>query len=166
MNKIKYSTYVLSLIIATNVFAVTEQIDSAQKFLNTPLKNTDVIINNQSIITDKPTSALAPNKELKLGYKIYKLVINYVGYISTSKYVLLNAKRIWIKLMMDNDLYCVTSTNYSYAIIKTINDNKLMQILDKIKARKDVTFNNIQFDKELKNKIISIYGSFEDFKNI
>ena len=69
MNKIKYSTFVLSLIIATNVFAVTEQIDSAQKFLNTPLKNTDVIINNQSIITDKPTSALAPNKELKLGYK-------------------------------------------------------------------------------------------------
>lgn len=96
-------------------------------------------------------------KGSSIGYKLYKLMINKFGYISSNKNASPDALNLWHNLLMDDDLYCITSNFFSYAIYKKINDYKLIEIIDNVKNRKEV--DEIQYDDDLKEyyyKITSI----------
>ena len=98
-------------------------------------------------------------QNLGLGYKLYKEVIKRYGYITSTKAgTKENALRIWYNLMFDYDLYCYTSLTDSGAILKTYIDIK--NVLDQLKSK------NLEFDSELKQKIIELYGSLENYKNV
>lgn len=100
-------------------------------------------------------------KGLNIGYKIYKLMVQKYDYI-TSKYGLSNfAKNLWYKFMVDSDYYCFTSNLYSGIINKDLSDNRLHQILEDIRPINKV---NIEYDDKLKEKIILLYGSIENYK--
>jgi len=90
-------------------------------------------------------------KGLSIGYKIYKLVISKVGWVTSDRYSSKHAYNLWYNLLQDEDLYCFTSSMMSGLISKKLDDNKLKEIVSKIK-------NNsleIEFDDELKEKIKS-----------
>ena len=61
--------------------------------------------------------------------------------------------------MMDPDLYCYTSKTDSGVIIKSLPDDKIKEFLDKIKDKELI------FDDELIEKVVQLYGSFENYKN-
>lgn len=104
-------------------------------------------------------------KGCSIGYKLYKLIINYYDYISSNKYASSDAINLWYNLLQDNNLYCITSNHFSYAINKNINNEKIKIILNKIKNRKEILFDEVQFDDDTKLKIDEIFGSFENYKN-
>lgn len=90
-----------------------------------------------------------------LGYKLYKMVIIRYGYITTAIGLSTLAKNVWYNLMLDNDFYCFTSKKISGVITKGVENSKIKECLDKLK-----TLNyKIDFDEELKNKIVEIYGT-------
>lgn len=103
---------------------------------------------------------------LKLGYKLYKFIINNFDYITSNKYSSIYAKNIWFNLMCDNDYHCFTSLLYSGVILKNVNDIKLKKILDNIKIYISSIYdmNDIIFDDILKEKINTIYGDIELYK--
>jgi hypothetical protein len=112
--------------------------------------------NNQNII-DTETHLPDILKGSSIGYKLYKLLINKFTYISSNKNISPDALNLWYNLLMDDDLYCITSNFFSYAIDKKINDHKLIEIINKVKNRKEV--DEVQYDDDLKEyyyKITSI----------
>lgn len=98
-------------------------------------------------------------KDMRLGYKLYKLVINKYKYITSKIGDSDDAKKIWYYLMQDDDLYCFTSNNISGVILKTCTDDELKKFLDSL-----IGYQNIEFDNELKQKIIEFYGNINYYK--
>lgn len=99
-------------------------------------------------------------QKMSLGYKLYKLVINKYKYITSKLGVRDDAKKIWYYLMQDSDLLCFTSNNISGVILKSCSDDEIKDILDKL-----IGINyDIEFDDELKNKIITIYKNLNFYK--
>ncbi len=96
---------------------------------------------------------------LGIGYKIYKFIIQKYEYITSDKNASLSAIRLWRFLLLDSDLLCYTSTEYSGVALKTINDEKLKLMLNYIKNR-DI----IQVDKFLEKRIEKIYGTLDTYK--
>jgi|ERR1035437_3603464 hypothetical protein len=92
-------------------------------------------------------------KGCSIGYKLYKLVIRYYGWISSNKAASDDAINLWYNLIQDDDLYCITSNYFSYAIDKKISDNDIKDIFVGIKKRNEIPFDQIQFDDDLKSKI-------------
>ena len=103
--------------------------------------------NNQNII-DTETHLPDILKGSSIGYKLYKLLINKFSYISSNKNISPDALNLWYNLLMDDDLYCITSDFFSYAIDKKINDHKLIEIINNVKNRKEV--DEVQYDDDLK----------------
>lgn len=88
-------------------------------------------------------------KGSSIGYKLYKLVISKFGYISSDRRASDDALNLWYNLLQDNDLYCITSNYFSYAIDKTINDSELKNIIDNVKLRND-NITDVIYDDDLK----------------
>jgi len=94
-------------------------------------------------------------KGLRLGYKLYKLVINNVLYITSNNYTSDDAINIWYYLMIDKDFFCFTSKTFSGVIHKKSTDNIIKDVLEKIKNK------DLIFDDELTEKITQLYGSMD-----
>ena len=103
---------------------------------------------------------------LGVAYKLYILLINYFGYISSDVNSSTLAKNLWFSLVQDQRIYCITSKYYSYLICKKLNNDSLKYILDILIERKEkiVSLEDIVFDNDIKEKIIEIYGSLEFYK--
>ena len=85
---------------------------------------------------------------LSIGYKLYKLVINKFGWVTSDRYSSQHAYNLWYNLLQDIDLYCFTSNMMSGLISKIISDDDLKSVIDRFKDIKD-----IEFDDELMNKL-------------
>lgn len=86
-------------------------------------------------------------KGSSIGYKLYKLLINKFDYISSNKHASPDALNLWYNLLMDDDLYCITSSYFSYAIDKKISDDKLKEIIDNVKNRNEVK--KVEYDDDI-----------------
>ena len=92
-----------------------------------------------------------------LGYNLYKLIIDKNNYVTSNRHSSEEAYNLWYNLLQDDNLYAITSNTISVLIKKDIDDITLKGILDKIKQRE------LEFDDDLKLKIVKIYGSLEQF---
>lgn len=90
-------------------------------------------------------------RNMRLGYKLYKMIINKYKYITSKIGASDDAKKIWYYLMQDSDLLCFTSNNISGVILKSCSDIEIKEFLDKLKG-----YNGLEFDDELKNKIVEL----------
>lgn len=99
-----------------------------------------------------------PLRRLSLGYKLYKLVITDVGYVTSNRYSTPDAHHIWYNLMLDPDLYCFTSTFESGVIHKAVPDDVMRKVLEGVRGR------DLIFDGEIRKKIIEFYGSMDIYK--
>jgi hypothetical protein len=70
-------------------------------------------------------------------FNIYYLLTKYFGYISSNKYCSDDAKNLWYSYMKKDNLYCVTSDFFSYAIDVNVSNEKLIEIYNQVKNRKD-----------------------------
>ena len=86
-------------------------------------------------------------KGSSIGYKLYKLLINKFGYISSNKHASPDALNLWYNLLMDDDLYCITSNYFSYVIDKKISDDKLKEIIANVKNRNEVK--KVEYDDDI-----------------
>ena len=98
---------------------------------------------------------------LNIGYKIYKLVINKLNYISSRNNVTKFSKNIWYKLLQDPEYYSITTkNNFSCVIRKNITNSELKIIInnirDDIKKQYDINFNDLIFDKKLKIRLCQL----------
>jgi len=96
------------------------------------------------------TIYLLPNnlQGLRLGYKIYKLLLNKkVKYLMGLRHSSNKAKNIWSYLLLDNDVYSGTNKEFNIIINKNISDKYLFDILDKINVL------NIKYDDDLNERI-------------
>ena len=91
-----------------------------------------------------------------LGYNLYKLIINNNDYISSNKYSEKAAYNLWYNLLQDDKLYGITSNSISVVIKKNISNDRLVEILD-------IFPKDLEYDDELKQKIIEIYGSMDAY---
>jgi len=98
-------------------------------------------------------------RNMRIGYKLYKMIINKYKYITSKIGVSDDAKKIWYYLMQDSDLLYFTSNNISGVILKTCNDTEIKDFLDKLKGYKD-----LEFDNELKQKIMNFYNDLDYYK--
>ena len=89
---------------------------------------------------------------LSIAYKLYKLIIKRVGWITSDRYSSQQSYNLWYNLLQDKDLYCFTSNIMSGLIDKSISDNKLLEISKNIKK---LSF-DIELDDELKEKLKEI----------
>lgn len=92
-------------------------------------------------------------KGSSIGYKLYKTFIDHYGYISSNKAASDDALNLWYNLLQDEELYCITSNYFSYAISKSISDIELKSLIEKVKSRKEVPVDEIQFDDDIQLKI-------------
>jgi hypothetical protein len=99
-------------------------------------------------------------RNMRLGYKLYKMIIDKYKYITSKIGVSDDAKKIWYYLMQDSDLLCFTSNNISGVILKSCSDLEIKEFLDKLKGYKD-----LEFDDELKQKIIKFYNDLDYYKH-
>jgi hypothetical protein len=72
-------------------------------------------------------------------FNIYYLLTKHFGFISSNRYSSEDAKNLWYSYMKRENLYCVTSDFFSYAIDYNISDIQLKNIYDQIENRKDYT---------------------------
>jgi hypothetical protein len=86
-------------------------------------------------------------KGSSIGYKLYKLLINKFDYISSNKHASPDALNLWYNLLMDDDLYCITSNYFSYVIDKKISDDKLKEIIANVKNRNEVK--KVEYDDDI-----------------
>jgi len=93
-----------------------------------------------------------------LGYKLYKYLIDKYGFITSAIGLSDDAKNIWYKLMLDNELYCFSSNVISGVISKDKDNIFIKECLDRLKKY------DLIFDDELKEKIKEIYGTLELYK--
>lgn len=98
-------------------------------------------------------------RNMRLGYKLYKFVIYKYKYITSKIGASPDAKNIWYFLMQDSDLLCFTSNNISGVILKKCSDQEIKEFLDKLKGYQD-----LEFDDELKEKILEFYGDINYYK--
>ena len=95
-------------------------------------------------------------RNMRLGYKLYKMIINKYKYITSKIGASDDAKKIWYYLMQDSDLLCFTSNNFSGVILKSCDDAEIKDFLDKLKGYKELIF-----DDELKQKVIEFYNDLD-----
>jgi hypothetical protein len=117
----------------------------------------NVDINNFNRI-DFEKGIPAELRGIGLAYKIYKVVINHYGFITSDKNSSIEAQNIWYNLMLDKDLLCYTSNIISGVILKTLDNERIKNILEYLKGKEVI------FDDELKEKIKEIYGSMDIYK--
>lgn len=98
-------------------------------------------------------------RNMRLGYKLYKFVIYKYKYITSKIGASPDAKNIWYFLIQDSELLCFTSYNISGVILKTCNDEEIKEFLDKLKGYQD-----LEFDDELKEKVLEFYGDINYYK--
>jgi len=113
---------------------------------------------NHLNLIDFAEGIFEPLRGFGLGYKLYKLIIEKFNYITSNKYSTTFAYNIWYNLMMDKDLYCFTSKLESGVINKKSSDDIIKYVLDNIR------YKDIDFDNELTEKIIELYGSVDIYK--
>ena len=89
---------------------------------------------------------------LGVAYKLYKMTIDNVKFITSDRYSSLSAYNLWYSLLQDNELYCFTSNLRSGLISKKINNDELVNIIDKVK----IGVNDIEYDDELIEKLNNI----------
>jgi hypothetical protein len=119
----------------------------------------EISLNKSNLnLIDIPDGLPVNLRNLGLGYKLYKLVIEKNGFITSNRFCNDNAKNIWYYLMLDRDLYCYTSYVNSGVIDKKLNNKEIKKILDNIQNL------DVYFDDELQEKIIEIYGSVDIYK--
>ncbi len=99
-------------------------------------------------------------KNMRLGYKLYKLVISKYKYITSKIGASPDAKKIWYYLMQDSDLLCFTSNNMSGVILKSCSNNEIKYFLEQLKGIKY----DLEFDDELKEKILMIYDDLNYYR--
>lgn len=99
-------------------------------------------------------------RNMRLDYKLYKFVIYKYKYITSKIGASPDAKNIWYFLMQDSDLLCFTSNNISGVILKNCSDQEIKEFLDKLKGYQD-----LEFDDELKEKVLKFYGDINYYKN-
>lgn len=80
-------------------------------------------------------------KGIGLGYKCYKALTKYLGWISSQADASVDAVNVWKKLIRDNDFYSAVSNNSVVIIDKDINKEKIKDILLKF-----LEFNEINVD--------------------
>ena len=90
-------------------------------------------------------------KGLSLGYKLYKFILDKVGFIMSDYSSSTDSKNLWFNLLKDDVVYSGTNKYYSIIIKKDIDNSNLKSLLDKI-----YKFNLI-YDNDLKIKIKEIY---------
>jgi len=100
-------------------------------------------------------------KNMRIGYKLYKLVIDKYKYITSKIGASDDAKKIWYYLMQDSDLLCFTSNNLSGVILKTCNNFEIKEFLDKLIG---IDY-DLEFDDEFKIKILEIYNDLNFYRN-
>jgi hypothetical protein len=90
-------------------------------------------------------------KGLSLGYKLYKFILNKVGFIMSDYSSSPDAKNLWFNLLKDSDVYSGTNKYYSIIIKKNIDNSDLKSLMDKIHKF------NLIYENDLKIKIKEIY---------
>ena len=90
-------------------------------------------------------------KGLSLGYRLYKLILNKIGFIMSDHGSSIDAKNLWFNLLKDNRVYSGTNNNFSIIIKRDINNIDLKSIINKIEKF------NLIYDHDLKIKIKEIY---------
>lgn len=100
---------------------------------------------------------------LKLGYNLYKLIVKKFKYITSTNRLSPYAKNVWYKLICDPDFYAFTSNTNSGVIDKSLDDVELKNILEK-EIKKINNFQSFIFDNEIKEKIIQLYGSINNYQ--
>lgn len=119
-------------------------------YINIYLKNDKFnSINLSDLSTDK-------FKNLGLGYKCYKKLIDEIGFIKTNKNTTnTNSRKIWYYLITDKELFSVelkdkTNKNFGFIVIsKNLDIDELIKLSLKIKK----IYANSVFDNELLNII-------------
>jgi len=111
---------------------------------------------NQLNLIDFTEGIYEPLRGFGLGYKLYKLIISKFEYITSNRFSSIDAYNIWYNLMLDEELYCFTSNLNSGVIHKKASNNIIKYVIDNLENKE-----NIEFDNELEQKIIEIYGSLD-----
>lgn len=86
---------------------------------------------------------------LSIAYKLYKMIIDRNSFISSDRYSTLSAWNLWYNLLQDEDLYAVTSNLRSCLISKSVNDEKLNDIIKLVSNGVD----EIEYSDDLKEKL-------------
>jgi len=90
-------------------------------------------------------------KGLSLGYRLYKLILNKIGFMMSDNTSSIDAKNLWFNLLKDGKVYSGTNNHFSIIIKRDINNIDLKSIVDKIEKF------NLIYDDDLKIKIKEIY---------
>jgi hypothetical protein len=86
---------------------------------------------------------------LSLAYKFYKMIINKNKFICSDRYSTLSAWNLWYSLLQDDNLYAITSNLRSCLIDKSVSDDELKSIIEKVCN----SLSDIEMSDDLKDKL-------------
>ena len=86
---------------------------------------------------------------LSLAYKFYKMIINKNKFICSDRYSTLSAWNLWYSLLQDDNLYAITSNLRSCLIDKSVSDDELKSIIEKVCNG----LSDIEMSDDLKDKL-------------
>ncbi len=86
---------------------------------------------------------------LSLAYKFYKMIINKNKFICSDRYSTLSAWNLWYSLLQDDNLYAITSNLRSCLIDKSVSDDELKSIIEKVCN----DLSDIEMSDDLKDKL-------------
>jgi hypothetical protein len=86
---------------------------------------------------------------LSLAYKFYKMIINKNKFICSDRYSTLSAWNLWYSLLQDDSLYAITSNLRSCLIDKSVSDDELKSIIEKVCNG----LSDIEMSDDLKDKL-------------
>ena len=86
---------------------------------------------------------------LSLAYKFYKIIINKNKFICSDRYSTLSAWNLWYSLLQDDNLYAITSNLRSCLIDKSVSDDELKSIIEKVCNG----LSDIEMSDDLKDKL-------------
>jgi hypothetical protein len=86
---------------------------------------------------------------LSLAYRFYKMIINKNKFICSDRYSTLSAWNLWYSLLQDDNLYAITSNLRSCLIDKSVSDDELKSIIEKVCNG----LSDIEMSDDLKDKL-------------
>ncbi len=86
---------------------------------------------------------------LSLAYRFYKMIINKNKFICSDRYSTLSAWNLWYSLLQDDNLYAITSNLRSCLIDKSVSDDELKSIIEKVCNG----LSDIEMSYDLKDKL-------------
>jgi hypothetical protein len=86
---------------------------------------------------------------LSLAYKFYKMIINKNKFICSDRYSTLSTWNLWYSLLQDDNLYAITSNLRSCLIDKSVSDDELKSIIEKVCNG----LSDIEMSDDLKDKL-------------